>query len=180
MAAGLTRGPLGKAEAVEKIHQAFAGAAAAVLTLVCSQSAHADSFFWAINQFSTIERLNGDTGAVVDSFAVPLGAGNAASIAFVGNTGYYTLLGNSDIYTVDMNTHLSGGIAFNIGATAGLTNGITTDASGNLWFADGNNGALKQFNTSGTLLGTFTCLSGRLCGVQRQDRRQSRRSERAV
>ena len=141
---------------MKKFHVKFAGVAAAAITLVCSQSAHADSFFWAINQFRTIERLNGDTGAVVDSFAVPVGAGSDASIAFVGNTGYYTLLGDSNIYTVDMTTHASGGIAFNIGATAGYTNGITTDSSGNLWFADGNEGALKQFNTSGALLSTHT------------------------
>lgn len=122
--------------------------------ITAASSAHADSFFWAINQFNTVQRLNGDTGAVVESFAVPVGAGSAASIAVVGNTGYYTLLGNTNIYTVNMTTHASGGIAFNIGATAGYTNGITTDAGGNLWFADGNSGALKQFSTSGTLLST--------------------------
>ena len=129
-------------------------ALAAALMVTSAGNAHAASLFWAINNFQTIQELDGDTGAVVNSFAVPLGAGSAASIAFVGNTGYYTLLGNSNIYTVDMTTHLSGGVAFNIGATAGLTNGITTDAGGNLWFADGNAGALKQFNTSGTLLST--------------------------
>ncbi len=128
---------------------------ASVAAIVASTApAQADSFFWAINQFNTIQKLNGDTGAVVDSFVVPLGAGSAASIAFVGNTGYYTLLGDSNIYKVDMITHLSGGIAFNIGATAGYTNGITTDANGHLWFADGGAGALKEFNTGGTLLST--------------------------
>src|SRR5438034_3468504 len=126
----------------------------AALMVGTANNANADSFFWAVNQFSTIQKLNGDTGAVVDAFAVPVGAGSAASIAFVGNTGYYTLLGNSNVYTVDMTTHLSGGVAFNIGATAGLTNGITTDAAGHLFFADGGLGALKEFNTSGTLLST--------------------------
>ncbi len=128
---------------------------ASVAAIVASTvPAQADSFFWAINQFNTVQKLNGDTGAVVDSFAVPFGAGSAASIAFVGNTGYYTRLGDTNIYKVDMVTHLYGGIAFNIGATAGLTNGITTDANGHLWFADGGTGALKEFNTSGTLLST--------------------------
>ncbi len=118
--------------------------------------AHAASFFWAINQFQTIQKLNGDTGAVVDSFAVPFGSGSAASIAVVGNTGYYTLLGNTTIYKMDMTSHLSLGVAFNIGATAGFTNGITTDSAGHLWFADGGTGALKEFNTAGTLLSTHT------------------------
>ena len=129
-------------------------AAAALLATFGAGSAQADSFFWAINQFVTIQRLNGDTGAVVDSFAVPFGSGSAASIAFVGNTGYYTLLGDTNIYKVDMTTHLYGGIAFNIGATAGFTNGITTDANGHLWFADGGAGALKEFTTAGAAVST--------------------------
>lgn len=128
---------------------------AAALTFGVVNCANASSFFWAINQFTTIQELNGDTGSVVDSFAVPFLNGNrAASIAFVGNTGYYTLLGDTNIYKVDMTTHAYGGIAFNIGATAGLTNGITTDSSGNLYFADGNAGALKEFSTAGTLIST--------------------------
>ena len=131
-------------------------AAVALLATLTVQTAQADSFFWAINQFVTIQNLNGDTGAVVDSFAVPFGSGSAASIAFVGNTGYYTLLGNTDVYKVDMITHAYGGVAFNVGSTDGLTNGITTDSNAHLWFADGNNGALKEFDTSGTLLSTHT------------------------
>lgn len=130
------------------------GALAAVLMTASAGSANAASFFWAINQFTTIQMLNGDTGAVVSSFAVPVGSGSAASIAVVGNVGYYTLLGDTTIRKVDMTTHLSLGVAFNIGATAGLTNGITTDANGHLWFADGGTGALKEFNTAGTLLST--------------------------
>lgn len=126
------------------------------LLALSAQSAHAASFFWAINQFTTVQRLNGDTGAVVESYAVPFipAGGRAASLAVVGNTGYYTILGSADVYKFDMTTHVSGGVAFNIGATAGQTNGITTDAAGTLWFADGGNGAIKQFSTSGTLLST--------------------------
>lgn len=129
-------------------------AAVALLATLTVQTAQADSFFWAINQFQTIQKLNGDTGAVVDSFAVPFGLGSAASIAFVGNTGYYTLLFETDVHKVDMTTHAYGGVAFNIGSTAGFTNGITTDSNGHLWFADGGDGALKEFNTVGTLLST--------------------------
>ncbi len=135
-------------------HLRAALAAIVAISTVGATSAYADSFFWAVNQFQTIQKLNGDTGAVVDSFAIPFGAGSAASIAFVGNTGYYTLLGDTQIYTVDMITHASGGVAFSISGTAGLTNGITTDASGNLWFADGNSGALQEYSTSGTFLGS--------------------------
>ena len=135
-------------------HMKSALAAVAILTAVSAQSARADSFFYAVNQFTTVQKLNGDTGAVVDSFAIPSGSGSAASIAFVGNTGYYTLLGNTDVQKVNLTTHAYEGVAFNVGATDGWTNGITTDAAGHLWFADGGNGALKEFNTSGTLLGT--------------------------
>jgi sugar lactone lactonase YvrE len=129
--------------------------ASAALTVGMANSANASPLFWAINQFTTIQELNGDTGAVVNSFAVPfLNNGRAASVAFVGNTGYYTILGDTNVYKVDMTTHAYGGVAFNIGATAGYTNGITTDAGGNLYFADGSTGALKEFNTLGNLIST--------------------------
>ena len=82
-------------------------AAVALVSVLSAVPAQADSFFWAINQFQTIQRLNGDTGAVVESFAVPFGSGSAASIAVVGNIGYYTLLGNTNIYGVNMTTRAS-------------------------------------------------------------------------
>ena len=129
--------------------------AIAAITAATTVSAQAAPLFWAINQFTTIQELNGDTGAVVDSFAVPfLAGGRAASIAVIGNIGYYTLLGNTNIQTVDMTTHLSLGVAFTIVAAGGLTNGITPDANGHLWFADGNSGPLTEYNTAGTLLST--------------------------
>ena len=52
-------------------------AAVALVSALSAVPAQADSFFWAINQFRTIQKLNGDTGAVVDSFAVPFGAAAA-------------------------------------------------------------------------------------------------------
>ena len=126
--------------------------AVALVTALSAVPAHADSFFWAINQFTTIQRLNGDTGAVVDSFAVPfLGGGRAASIAVVGNTGYYTLLDDANVYKVDMTSHLGGAVAFSTGV-AGLQNGITPDANGHLWFAGGGSAPIREFNTAGTLL----------------------------
>jgi sugar lactone lactonase YvrE len=64
------------------------------------------------------------------------------------------LLGDTNVYKVNMTTHAYEGIAFNIGSTAGWTNGITTDASGHLYFADGGGGALKEFDTSGNLIST--------------------------
>jgi len=116
-------------------------------------AANAGPLFWAINQFTTIQKLDGDTGAVVDSFAVPfLGGGRAASIAVVGNIGYYTLLSNPAIQRVDMTTHLSLGSTFSILPGAGYTNGITPDANGHLWFAGGNSDPILEYNTSGTLL----------------------------
>ena len=127
-------------------------AAVALVSVLSAVPAHADSFFWAINQFTTIQKLNGDTGAVVDAFAAPfLGGGRAASIAVVGNTGYYTLLDDANVYKVDMTSHLYGGIAFSTGVAA-LQNGITNDANGHLWFAGGNSAPIREFNTAGTLL----------------------------
>jgi hypothetical protein len=132
--------------------------AAALLLLVTAGTASADSFFWAVNQFVTIQKLNGDTGAVADSFAIPFGSGSAASIAVVGNIGYYTLLSDANVYKVDMTTHASLGLAFNTGNSAAM-NGITNDAFGNLYFAHGGGGTgleLQKFDTTGTLLNTYT------------------------
>ena len=127
-------------------------AAVALVSVLSAVPAHADSFFWAINQFTTIQKLNGDTGAVVSSFAAPnLAGGRAASIAVVGNTGYYTILDDANVYKVDMTTHLFTGIAFSTGV-ASLQNGITNDANGHLWFAGGNSAPIREFDTAGTLL----------------------------
>lgn len=130
--------------------------AIAAITAATTVSAQAAPLFWAINQFTTIQELNGDTGAVVDSFAVPFGSGSAASIAVIGNIGYYTLLGDTNIRTVDMTTHAYAGIAFATIAQSGYTNGITPDANGHLWFAGGNSDALTEYSVTGTLLSTHT------------------------
>ena len=89
-------------------------AAVALASILSAGTAQADSFFWAVNQFQTIQKLNGDTGAVVDSFAVPFLSGRAASIAVVGNTGYYTQLGDTNVYTVNMTTKAYTGVGFTI------------------------------------------------------------------
>ena len=115
--------------------------------------AQAGALFWAINQFVTIQQLDGDTGAVVQAFAVPDGSGSAASIAVVGNTGYYTLLGDANVRTVDMTTHLFTGVAFNT-SDSSFMNGITPDANNHLWFAHGSASALQEFNTAGVLQST--------------------------
>ena len=49
-------------------------AAVALVSALSAVPAQAYSFFWAINQFQTIQKLNGDTGAVVDSFALSNGS----------------------------------------------------------------------------------------------------------
>lgn len=117
-------------------------------------TANAGPQFWAINQFSTIEKLDGDSGAVVDSFAVPVGGGSAASIAVIGNIGYYTTLGNPVIQRVDMTTHMSLGSTFSILSGDGYINSITPDAAGHLWFAGGNSDPLLEYDTAGNLLST--------------------------
>ena len=134
----------------KKFFQALAAVAA--LTGVVG-TANAGPLFWAINQFNTIQKLDGDTGAVVDSFAVPFGSGSAASIAVIGNIGYYTLLGNAAIQRVDMTLHTSLGSTFNI-APSGLVNGITPDAAGHLWFAGGGSDPIREYDTVGNLLST--------------------------
>ena len=129
-------------------------AAVALVSALSAVPAQADSFFWAINQFTTIQRLNGDTGAVVDSFAIPVAGGNGASIAVVGNTGYYTKLGDTNVYGVDMTTHLSLGTQFTIPTLSGFVNGITNDSNGHLWFAGGQGDPLREYSTAGALLST--------------------------
>lgn len=124
-----------------------------MIAITAAGSANGDSLFYAVNQFTTVQKLNGDTGLVVDSFPIPFGAGSAASIAVVGNTGYYTLLGDANVYTVDMTTHAYLGIAFNTGDSCDM-NGITVDSAQHLWFAHGSSCALQEFDTAGTLLST--------------------------
>jgi hypothetical protein len=127
----------------------------AVMLGTLASTARAQSYFWAINQFGTIQKLNGDNGTVVDQFALPFGSGSGASIAVIGNVGYYTLLGNANVYKVDMTTHAGLGIAFNTGDATWM-NGITNDADGNLWFAHGGGASLQEFNATGTLLHTYS------------------------
>lgn len=156
-------------EKVRAMHQLFASLSSSphhmkpcfgkllAASLIAAASAitpvHADSTFWAINQFTTIQSLNGDTGAVIGSFAVPFGSGSAASIAVIGNTGYYTLLGDANVYKVDMTTHTYGGIAFNTG-DSNYMNSITVTADQHLWFANGSSSPLREFTTTGTLVST--------------------------
>jgi hypothetical protein len=80
---------------------------------------------------------------------------DGASIAVIGNIGYYTLLFDANVHKVDMTTHAYLGVAFNTG-NADLMNGITVDENQHLWFAHGNADALQEFDTAGNLLGTFT------------------------
>ncbi len=127
--------------------------AAALVSVAAIGSASAAPLFWAVNQFTTIHLLNGDTGAVVQSFAVPGLSGLAASVAVVGNTAYYTQLGDANVYKYDNTTHVFGGVAFNTGDST-LMNGITTDSNGHLWFAHGSGAPLQEFTTAGVLLST--------------------------
>lgn len=129
-------------------------AAVALFAALGAGNANADSYFWAVNQFTTIQKLDGDTGAVVEAFAVPFGSGGAASIAVVGNIGYYTLLGSAAVYKVDMTTHAALGTAFSIPTLSGYVNGITPDSAGHLWFAGGGADPMREFDTAGTLLST--------------------------
>lgn len=126
---------------------------AVTLTLiVTSTGARAQALFWAVDNFRTANQINGDTGAVVDSFSLPSGA----SLAVVGNTGYYTKLNDANVYTVDMTTHVLGAIAFNTGLSSNM-NSLTVDSDQHLWFGHGGSGAsnvLQEFTTSGTLLST--------------------------
>lgn len=125
-------------------------AAAVLASAIVAGDVNAGPLFWAINQFQTIQKLDGDTGAVVDSFAVPFGSGSAASIAVIGNIGYYTLLGDPNAYKVDMTTHLAAGTAFTTIVSG--NNGITPDAAGHLWFAGSGGSPLLEYDIAGNLL----------------------------
>src|SRR5260370_35308224 len=97
--------------------------------LLFSSFAFADSFFWAINQFTNVQQLDGDTGAVVQNWTISGGpSGRYASIAVIGDTGHFTDLDNGTgaVYKVDMNTHGYGGVAVISGDTTGI-NGNTLD-----------------------------------------------------
>lgn len=125
---------------------------ALVMIFAASGSASAGPLFWAVNNFTTAEKIDGDTGLVVDSFALA----NAASIAVVGNTGYYTQLFDANVYSVNMTTHALNGITFNTGLP-GYMNSITVTANQHLWFGHGDSGAdnvLQEFDTVGNLLST--------------------------
>jgi hypothetical protein len=126
--------------------------------LLFSSFAFADSFFWAINQFTNVQQLDGDTGAVVQNWTISGGpSGRYASIAVIGNTGYFTDLDNGTgaVYKVDMTTHAYGGVAFLSGDTTWI-NGITVDEQGHLWMAYGGTEQLREFDTAGNLLGKWT------------------------
>ena len=122
-----------------------------VLMFATAGSASAAALFWAVNNFNTAEKIDGDTGLVVDSFAL-----NAASIAVVGNTGYYTQLFDANVYSVNMTSHVLNGVAFNTGLAAYM-NSITVTSNQHLWFGHGGSGTdnvLQEFDTAGNLLGT--------------------------
>ena len=125
---------------------------AMILLFAAAGSASAGPLFWAVNQFTTAQKIDGDTGLVVDSFALA----NAASIAVVGNTGYYTQLFDANVYSVNMTTHVLNGVAFNTGL-ANYMNSITVTANQHLWFGHGGSGAdnvLQEFDTAGNLQST--------------------------
>jgi len=55
-----------------RIGLAFVRLAAVVLAMTCVGSVHGTSSrFWAINQFTTIQQIDGDSGLVVQAFPVP-------------------------------------------------------------------------------------------------------------
>ena len=127
-------------------------ATAALLTLGSAGMANAGPLFWAINQFQTIQQLDGDTGAVVQNIPVPFGSGSAASIAVIGNIGYYTLLSNQTIQKVDVTSGAYLGTAFTVSGGGGFTNGITVDSNNHLWFAGGSGASLQEYDAAGNLL----------------------------
>lgn len=128
---------------------------ALALNLGIASAAFGAPLFWAVNQFSTIQQLNGDTGQVVQQFAIP-GGYFGASIAVDGNTGYLTVLGDPNVRKVDMTLHTDLGVAFNNGLGSGLTNSITIDANHHIWMAGGNSDPLLEFTTAGALVSSHT------------------------
>lgn len=98
-----------------------------------------------------IEAFDTTTGAIVHSFA-PGQSGNGRGIVVVGNTVYYTLVGDGTVYELNATTGASTG-SFSSGLASLST--ISYDGT-NFWMADysGTNEAFK-ISQSGTLLSTI-------------------------
>src|SRR6185503_7658754 len=155
----------GASKKQSRLSLAFANSCAAVVltTATVGNVQAASTKFWAIDNFTTIQQLNGLNGAVLQAFPVPFipPGGRAASIAVCSNVinnavnyvGYYTILDNPNVYKVNIITHAYLGIAFTTGVPNGSQNSITFADNGNLWLAHGGNpNRLREFTTAGVLV----------------------------
>src|SRR5690349_12807500 len=93
-----------------------------VLIGLCGvQSALADQFVWGNNaSFGNVylEEFNVTTGTLVQQFLLPNATArndNGRGVAILGNTVYYTVAGNGNIYVTDATTHADLGVLVNTG-----------------------------------------------------------------
>ena len=127
----------------------------AVLALVPAVKAGAQNILWGNNAQTpfpaTIESFNKGTGVRTNKFAgVP---GNGRGIVVVGNTVYYTMTGDNNIYKMDATTGAAMG---SISTAVASMSTIAWDGS-QFWTSDysGTNQAFR-INTSGVVTSTIT------------------------
>ena len=124
------------------------------------------ALLWGNNAGSSvlIEAFDATTGAIVHSYT-PGQSGNGRGIVVVGNTVYYTIVGDGTVYELNASTGASVG-SFSSGLASLST--ISYDGT-NFWMADyaGTNKAF-QISSTGTLLKTISLAkaSGNMDGLE--------------
>lgn len=121
-------------------------------------SARADEFVYGNNASSPttadiVSKIDITTGTVVANYDV--GTGNGRGVVVVGNTMYTTTAGSNNVYSFDLSTDTSNGVAFSVsGATALST--MAYDGT-NFWIGDysGTNN-VYEYSPTGTLLSTIS------------------------
>ena len=106
-----------------------------------------------------IYQINATTGAVLNTYTNLQGI-NGRGVVDVGNTLYYTVAQDGNVYKYDLSTQTQLGVAFNVAGASGLSS-MTYDGT-NFWIGDysGTNKAY-QYSPTGTLLKTVTLIN---CG----------------
>ena len=101
-----------------------------------------------------IYQINATTGVVMNTYTNLQGS-NGRGVIDVGNTLYYTVAGDGNVYKYDISTQTQLGVAFNVSGASALSS-MTYDGT-NFWIGDysGTNRAFL-YSPTGTLLNTIT------------------------
>lgn len=127
------------------------------LLVAAGSSAQADSFIYGNNAtFGSpyVFKIDKATGAVVDSYTNLSGINGRGSVV-VGNTLYYTTANDNHVYSYNLTTKTSNGIAFSVAGSSALST-VAYDGT-NFWIGDysGTNHAYL-YTPTGTLLKTIS------------------------